>query len=146
MQFLHIFTPSYIMQPFCLSPLPVLHIIQCQLQISHNKCWQPATMQLLVQLCGTFTPCKKKRHFLSLACTRPLVFPLQSLSTAYLSFRGQVLKALQSKQGMENGPLVFSLWPHNAALVTAVIQQIQCLHNGTLCQPTEIRQKIFTFL
>lgn len=74
------------------------------------------------------------------------MFPFQSLSTADLSFRAQVIKALQSKQGVENGPLVFLLfyyllWPYNAVLVTAVMQQIQGFQNGTVFQPTEIRQK-----
>lgn len=67
------------------------------------------------------------------------MFPFQSLSTADLSFRGQVIKALQSKQAVENGPLVFLLWPHNAALVPAVMEQIQGLQN-------EIRQKDSLFL
>lgn len=56
-----------------------------------------------------------------------------------------MIKALQSKQGVENGPLVFLLWPHNAALVPAVMEHSQGLQNGTVFQPTEIRQKRFTF-
>lgn len=56
-----------------------------------------------------------------------------------------MIKALQSKQGVENGPLVFLLWPHNAVLVPAVKEHIQGLQNGTVFQPTEIRQKRFTF-
>lgn len=93
-----------------------------------------------------WAPPQQQRKPLPLACTCPLVFPFQSLSTADLSFRGQVIKALQSKQGVENGPLVFLLWPHNAALVPAVMEQIQGLQNGTVFQPTEIRPKRFTFL
>lgn len=51
-------------------------------------------------------------------------FSLHSLSTTDLSFSGQVIKALQSKQGVENGPLVILLLPHNVALVTAVMEQV----------------------
>lgn len=47
----------------------------------------------------------KKNLPLSLACTCPPVFSLPTLLDADLSFRGRVIKALQSKQGVENGLL-----------------------------------------
>lgn len=55
------------------------------------------------------------------------MFSLCSLSSADLSFRGQVIKALQSKQGVENGPLVFILLPHNAVRAPAVMEQVHGL-------------------
>lgn len=60
---------------------------------------------------------------LSLGCTCPPVFSLPSLSSAVLSLRGQVIKAPQSKQGMENGLLSFLLLCTNAALIPAVMKQ-----------------------
>lgn len=66
---------------------------------------------------------KETSRSLSLGCTCPPVFSLPSLSSAVLSLRGQVIKAPQSKQGMENGLLSFLLLRTNAALIPAVMKQ-----------------------
>lgn len=50
---------------------------------------------------------KKNTTSLSLACTCPAVCSLAGLSSADLSFRGRAIKALPSKQGVENGLLSF---------------------------------------